>query len=405
MQSWSACATLLGTAVALNAGVQTHDRGVELAVDSSSALFRGGIHRTTVDAAGGTTLVVDESYDSYDDTDAGEYSYDADVQDYAYDSGLGAQDATPPRSDDSYDYVDAYEYTSGTGLGVATTTAQPECTSGGDPGCPWDYKSFHTGNWPDIGFPKCGGQKDVNHNEWQSPVDLPKDILYDPVDSPQFTALEGGCKHFELERNNHTFEAEFSSSNCTNLKVTWKNKTYTMLEFHFHSESENVINHEHFPGEMHMVHQAEDGSWLVLGVFLDRVKGPGNPFLTQVFRGLTEDPHGSNSEEVLLNPYQAMILTGSKFLSYLGSFTTPPCASNVEWISVRKPVSISPADLQTFKEFLKNDASQVDSYYQNVRPIQPLNDRKFKIGEMINPFENAYPKSAMIVPGPGPLDR
>lgn len=33
------------------------------------------------------------------------------------------------------------------------------------------------------------------------------------------------------------------------------NKTFNLKQFHFHSPSEHRINEEHFPLEMHMVHQ------------------------------------------------------------------------------------------------------------------------------------------------------
>lgn len=37
------------------------------------------------------------------------------------------------------------------------------------------------------------------------------------------------------------------------------NKDYKMIQFHFHTPSEHLINGVHYPLEMHMVHQNQKG--------------------------------------------------------------------------------------------------------------------------------------------------
>lgn len=42
--------------------------------------------------------------------------------------------------------------------------------------------------------------------------------------------------------------------------MTVGDKAYVLVQFHFHAPSEHTVNGEHFPMEMHYVHQAEDGA-------------------------------------------------------------------------------------------------------------------------------------------------
>jgi carbonic anhydrase len=54
----------------------------------------------------------------------------------------------------------------------------------------------------------------------------------------------------------------------------------------------------------------------------------------------------------------------------MGSFTTPPCTENVEWLVFRDPVMASREQLDAFAARLS----------PNNRPVQPLNDRTIAIG-------------------------
>ena len=49
-------------------------------------------------------------------------------------------------------------------------------------------------------------------------------------------------------------------------KTTISGKEFELKQFHFHSPSEHTVDGEHFPLEMHMVHEAADASIAVLAV-------------------------------------------------------------------------------------------------------------------------------------------
>ena len=65
----------------------------------------------------------------------------------------------------------------------------------------------------------------------------------------------------------------------------------------------------------------------------------------------------------------------SKYSTYEGSLTTPPCAESVEWINFLTPLKISRAQLQQFRML---DDDNMNDIVDNFRPPQPLNGRKVR---------------------------
>mmetsp|Transcript_103254 Transcript_103254/g.291578 ORF Transcript_103254/g.291578 Transcript_103254/m.291578 type:complete len:326 (+) Transcript_103254:67-1044(+) len=253
----------------------------------------------------------------------------------------------------------------------------------GEKSPPWDYTSFHLGDWPEK-YPLCGGKPDprYSHNEFQSPIAIPSidDKNVPHVGAPQFLAQDGGCHMADVERNEHTLETSFNAANCTNLKATFKGITYTLLQFHFHSLSENKIKGRHTAAEMHMVHQSDDGRYLVIGMFLEGAnRGPADNFLATVFKDGLEPGHEHEFKQQPINPY-TILRAGEPFYSFMGSFTTPPCTPDVQWLLLKKTHPVRAKYLTEFHFYLDNDADQADSYGNVYRPVQPINGREFEFG-------------------------
>lgn len=257
---------------------------------------------------------------------------------------------------------------------------------------PWNYKSFHLGNWYKS-YPLCAGQPNENYrnNEYQSPIDIPTFLDY-PTTNDSLRFGGDGCTEAMLQKNGHTIEVNFKDANCTNLKAFWKGKVYTMEQLHFHTMSETALDGKQFIGEMHMVHTTEDGQSLVIGTFLDALvgvtKGTGNAALENLFQVMlsTVPPHGAKLVSVfsiLPDPYK-LLGEGQRFYSYLGSLTTPPCTPDLEWISLVDPIAIDITVIKEFHQFLitGNESGQQNSYGFDDRPAQPLNGRPIVIGAL-----------------------
>lgn len=115
-------------------------------------------------------------------------------------------------------------------------------------------------------------------------------------------------------------------------------KAYTLAQFHFHTPSENFLDGEQYPLELHLVHRAADNSLAVIGVFFD--DGAASPELQKIIAAAPEEEGGhGNAEAFHLN---ALVPSGPIY-RFDGSLTTPPCSEGVAWhvASIRKTASLA----------------------------------------------------------------
>ena len=111
---------------------------------------------------------------------------------------------------------------------------------------------------------------------------------------------------------------------------------FTPLQFHFHAPSEHTVNGKLYDMELHIVHYYKgQPSQLgaVIGIFFDRKAGGNyaNPLLSSLnFSNTTEE----GVQVPISNVNLASFLGGldfSKYWSYRGSLTTPPCTEGIKW--------------------------------------------------------------------------
>jgi len=233
------------------------------------------------------------------------------------------------------------------GLGALTAVhAQP---SAGPSALAWDYSDTGVGAWA-VGT--CASSV-AN----QSPIDIvsttatlgsalvPPEVLgFDAQglpDSAVTAAIQSG-----LEVNEHTWEVAWDQGhNATDAYgVVIGDRLYRLAQYHYHSPSEHTVDGNHYDMEAHHVHYChgascetpdiDDDEILVVAVFLS--VGAENSYLasfwTQFVAG--SEPEISN----LANPYTAFMPADKSYYQYLGSTTTPPCATNVQWILMEHSV-------------------------------------------------------------------
>ena len=161
--------------------------------------------------------------------------------------------------------------------------------------------------------------------------------------------------------NGHTIQVNTNGYDAANT-VSYKDKTYKLKQLHFHAQSEHTINGEHAPMEMHLVHAADDGAILVVGLMI--TEGTANGLVSELWNNLPliEGVEEQKSGEIDLDH----VLPANKgYYSYIGSLTTPPCAMGLQWIVMREHIYLSAAQIETFKML----------YDHNYRHVRPLNKR------------------------------
>jgi carbonic anhydrase len=147
-----------------------------------------------------------------------------------------------------------------------------------------------------------------------------------------------------------------------NLKIG--TTPYKLLQYHFHTPSEEAINGVHYDANVHLVHQDAKGRLAVIGVNFK--KGAANPYLASFWNKLPAKKGASVS--VNLPSLKELLPASLEYYSYAGSLTTPPCTEGVRFYILKQPVSISAEQLATFQKL----------FPMNARPLQPLNERVIK---------------------------
>jgi len=170
-----------------------------------------------------------------------------------------------------------------------------------------------------------------------------------------------------LQNNGHTLFIDVATNSKGNSSyLTFNGNKYSLLQFHFHQNSEHHVDRLSHPIEMHLVHQNSAGDVLVVGVFYDRVNTEhGNKFLRQ-FWNLMPTTESIVLHNIRIKWQQLFLyLNTDSYWAYSGSLTTPPCTEGVQWVVIQNPIPISFEQWQLF--------DSINGFC--ARFTQPLNNR------------------------------
>ena len=137
-------------------------------------------------------------------------------------------------------------------------------------------------------------------------------------------------------------------------------KRYQLLQFHFHTPSEHMIDGKRAPMEVHFVHAAKDGELAVIGVMIEG--GGKNMLFDQL---VASTPRSGEVPFGTANPNALLPLQDGDFFRYRGSLTTPPCSEIVRWTVLKEPLKVSQESIQAYE----------DMFEPNARPIQDTGRR------------------------------
>lgn len=240
---------------------------------------------------------------------------------------------------------------------------QPKTTAVAAPTTPhWDYGTEHgPANWGSLSpdFATCASGKS------QSPIDIVK-AKTEPVAElkASYSPAELRVVHHEHVadgvNNGHTIQVNYKGADALSVG----DESFNLLQYHFHSPSENTVDGKHFPMEMHLVHKSEAGNLAVLAVFIE--EGAENAAYAPVWANLPREKGVEfHLEHVTVNVDDLLPESRSSY-RFDGSLTTPPCSEGVKWVVLSQPAQLSAAQIGAFQAIIEG----------NNRPTQPLNGRK-----------------------------
>jgi len=159
-----------------------------------------------------------------------------------------------------------------------------------------------------------------------------------------------------------------------------KGLKYELLQWHCHTGSEHTVDGVQYPAECHFVHYfpRESGSeYAVIGVFLNDDATVANSAFSKLLDDLpsTDD---WDKQELNIDFDWSSILSGvnlEHYWMYPGSFTTPGCNENVQWIVLRDVVAVTPYQIEQFENS--------SGFNNNFRDPKPLYGRVVEDGSQI----------------------
>lgn len=166
-------------------------------------------------------------------------------------------------------------------------------------------------------------------------------------------------------------------------------ESYRFQQLHFHANSEHLFPRAHPDSELHIVfsrmtRNAEE--FLVLAVLLtatdesqitlQNVTASLVSIDTVLTSGRLPPPKSfATSTTVQETDLSALLPRRRSYLTYLGSFTTPPCTEAVRFVVFSVPQLMSQRSLTKLREALDESMPKDFLRYGNSRPPQPLYGR------------------------------
>lgn len=218
----------------------------------------------------------------------------------------------------------------------------------------WTYSGPHgAAHWAQLepGFEACSqGQR-------QSPINIQATVK----ESLPTLAFAYSPVVLNLTNNRHTVQIQVPLGSQLNVGGT----SYSLVQLHFHTPSENKIQGRRYPMEVHWVHESAAGELAVVALMVRA--GRHHPAFAPIFAHLPRPGEKITVETQSLD-LSALLPPQRGYYAFDGSLTTPPCTEGVRWMVLQQPVPLSPKQIQAFKRL----------FPFNARPVQARHERKVR---------------------------
>ncbi|MFM8901254.1 MAG: carbonic anhydrase [Burkholderiales bacterium] len=243
------------------------------------------------------------------------------------------------------------------GAGAAVSSAKVVSSPYATPTSHWSYEGASgpqawAGLKPE--YAACG------KGERQSPIDV-RDGIKVQLDAVQFHYQ---APDFRVLDDGRTVKVLVGVGSAIEVA----GQRYELTHLQFHRPAEVHVNGKVFDMAVHLFHQDGQGRQAVVAVPLQR--GSAHPVVQMVWNNL---PLEKGVEQAARSPLDllALLPLDQRYITFMGSMTTPPCQEGVLWVVMKNPVSISEYQEAVFSRL----------YPMNARPLQALNGRMVKESE------------------------
>jgi len=218
-------------------------------------------------------------------------------------------------------------------------------------------------NW---GYFQHGEDEVVLPEKWGEHFPNCNGFQQSPINIQDTNESETGEFHFnyhstplKIINNGHTIEVEYEPGSS----MTINNTEYRLLQFHFHTPSEHLVNGHSFPMEMHLVHTNTSGELAVIGVLIE--EGKKHKTFANIIKNAPLHIGEVEISGKHINISDLLPDETEEYFNYAGSLTTPPCSEGVNWFVMEESITFSKKQIHEFENVI----------HLNARPVQEINSR------------------------------
>lgn len=222
----------------------------------------------------------------------------------------------------------------------------------------WEYKGPHgAAHWGEMepAYEACSKGKG------QSPIDI-RNAQVAPLPALEFSY---GRVAPSIVNNGHTIQVNVPQGQF----LTIAGHRYELLQFHFHTPSEERVRGKQSAMVAHFVHRDADGKLAVVAALMEQGKAATG--FDTVLSHLPRQAGETLTVEGLELDLAALLPAERRYWDFEGSLTTPPCSEGVHWMVLTQPVKVSAEAIRRFRGI----------YPANARPVQLLNGRLVRISQ------------------------
>lgn len=221
----------------------------------------------------------------------------------------------------------------------------------------WEYRGEHgPAHWAELdgSFETCA------RGAHQSPIDI-RDAVPSALPALQFSY---GRVAPSIVNNGHTIQVNVPAGQG----LVVDGHRYELLQFHFHTPSEELLQGRASEMVAHFVHRDAEGRLAVVAALIQPGAASG---FDALLSHLPRQSGETVSIDGLALDLAALLPKDLGYYDFEGSLTTPPCSEGVHWMVLRHPVTVTPRAIAEFRGL----------YAVNARPVQPLNGRVVRVSQ------------------------
>jgi carbonic anhydrase len=159
----------------------------------------------------------------------------------------------------------------------------------------------------------------------------------------------------------HTVKVTYDAGSS----LEYDGNSYDLVQFHFHTPSEHLLDGVTYPMEMHLVHAQHDHPehLLVVGVLFKE----GNPskLLGKLIADVPEHAGEHTDKDAKLDA-STVLEKGDGYFHYEGSLTTPPYSETVTWLVLDRPHNASAEQIEAMNRIEGNNARHIQDQHARV---------------------------------------